>query len=93
MNFEIRKYNHFSVKVTKTLPIPFVVSIAKLHTPRSKFDNKFAELFEHAVLMKGRGETYTTKQWKKKITDAWVWNAAKHLHTHNQKHTITAQYA
>ena len=33
--------------------------------------------------MKGR---YTTKQWKE-IIYALVWNAAKHLYTHNQKHT------
>lgn len=57
---------------------------------RNKFDNN-VEPFEHAVLM--RVDTYTTKQWKKKIIYAWFSNAAKHLYTHNQKHTITAQYA
>ena len=30
---------------------------------------------------------------RKKIIYAWVWNAAKHLYTHNRKHTITSQYA
>lgn len=53
-------------KITKTLLISFIISISKLHTSISKFDNKFTEPFEHAVLMKGKGNTYTTKQWKKK---------------------------
>lgn len=66
LNSEVSKYGHFSVESNKTLPISYIISISKLHKSRSKFDNKFIKPFEHAVLMKGKGNTYTTKQWKKK---------------------------
>lgn len=90
--FEIKKkYGHFRVKVTKILPIPFIVPISKLHTPRSNFDNEFNRTLWTCSINEGKGRHILQNDGRKKY--AWVWSAAKHLCTHNHKHTITSQHA
>lgn len=56
---DIRKYSHFSVKSNKIInhPIYSLYFQTAYIYYTNKFDNKLTEPFEHAVLMKGRGDT------------------------------------
>lgn len=78
----------FSVENNKTLPIPFAVSISRLHTSRNKFDTKFTEPLEHAyflpstdVLIESVRCVLQYKTMEEKIIYAPLWNPGIYILT------------